>query len=139
MDVFEYEQRILSELVEAGAENICCLINTVFERNGTAAHVAVMRKALVDLLEKGFIEIAVEPDDRRRPIGLSNPDASAIITSIPDELVWKADDKHWTWRSKRTEPPFLGWDIPEVVITDPGREKAQQILLKRGEHWWGPR
>jgi hypothetical protein len=116
----ELEQRILSELEEAWAEEVDTIINTVTKRTGDITEVDEMRQALVHLVQAGFIRIAVDRDASRKLRSLSKEESLAVIDTLPSEFQFRGSDNHWAWKKFRLPLKPYEVQIPVIVATGPG-------------------
>lgn len=123
----EYEKRILSELEEAGQENFPTLLNTIISPTGAANERNDFQSALTNLLQAGFIKIALERDANKRLKEISDDEALALLTQITEHLVFKAQLGRWTGGPRP-------W--PEVVYTEMGKIEGRKILHELGYQWW---
>ncbi|MBS0233748.1 MAG: hypothetical protein JSR99_09700 [Proteobacteria bacterium] len=123
----EYEKRILSELEEAGEENFPTLLNTIMTPTGNANERNEFQAALTNLLQNGFIKIALERDANKRLKDMSDDDSLALLTQITEHLVFKTQSACWTGGARP-------W--PEVVYTEMGKVEGRKILQEYGYRWW---
>lgn len=123
----EYEKRILSELEEAGEENFPTLLNTIISPTGKANERIEFQTALTNLLQNGFIKIALERDANKRLKDMSDDDSLALLTQITEHLVFKTQSGRWTGGARP-------W--PEVVYTERGKIEGRKILQEYGYQWW---
>lgn len=130
----EIAQRALSELEEAGEENIPTLLNTVTERTGSLAELRAMQNALTSLIDAGLVVMAIERDSSRRWKRSSARESAALIDSSTDWLVFRESDRHWT-DNRKNGPPFA-FESPHVLATSEGVARGRQILDDRGYQWW---
>jgi hypothetical protein len=131
----EIAQRALSELEEAGEENIPTLLNTVTERTGAPGELLAVQDALRSLINAGFAAMAVERDVKsRRWKRMNERESLALIDRSPDWLSFRASDCHWTDRRMKG-PPFT-FESPHVLATAEGYARGRKILDERGYQWW---
>jgi hypothetical protein len=123
----ELEQRILTELEEAGEENIPTLINTILMPAGDPEEAASMGQALAALVNEDLVRVAIDRDKSRRWRKLSKSESLAIIAQIQDHLKFKSSGMHWTGG----ERPW-----PNIVSTAAGKTRGREILDERGYQWW---
>ena len=135
--VAEIEQRILSELEEAGEEDIPTLINTVTDRTGKPIELEQVRGALENLVRAGLVRLASDRDVSRRWIKLSQASSLALLVELTSRLKFRVGDGHWM-NVPIAEAPLALWQ-PAVVNTDEGYRRGREILEKRGYQWWRPR
>lgn len=130
IEINEMERRILSELQEAGEENIAGLINTVIDPMGDMIELTRMRQALDNLVRDGLARIALSRDAARKLVPLSVEQSLEVVAKIDTFLRFRASDSHWTWS---------GDSKPHIVVTVEGRSRADEILDQRGYQWWRPK
>jgi hypothetical protein len=123
----EMEDRILSELQEAGEENVAALINTIINPMGDTIELIQLRQALDNLARKGLVRIALTRDATRGLVPLSVDKSLEIVAKIDEFLRFRSSDSHWTWS---------GESKPHIVVTAEGRARADKILDQRGYQWW---
>lgn len=133
----ELEMRIVSELEEAGEEDVLTLLLTVMEPVGEASEVEQMCVALENLVRSGFVRLSVDRDSTRRLRALPQGQSLAVITELPANLRFQTERRHWT-DIRHTGPPY-GSPFPYVVGTQSGIAKALEILTERGYQWWRPK
>jgi hypothetical protein len=133
-DLEEIKQRVLSEVEEAGAEGVTCLMNTVLPKTGDEHELSVFMVALDKLVTEGLVFMAHVLDDRGRrwSKGLSEDESRADIRALSQSLRFCSEGAFWT-ADDETLPER------EVVLTDAGRAKAEKILEDRGYQWWRSR
>lgn len=127
IEVSELEMRILSELEEAGRENIPTIINTVMEVSGEDTERSEIQEALLNLVGADLIRVTLDTRMGEHVEGLSKEGSLTVIKSIGDHLQFKSTEGHWTGGVRP-------W--PEIASTEAGREKAFEILDERGYQWW---
>lgn len=127
IDPKELTLRVLAEINEAGEENVAALMNTVFDRLGDTSEIESMQSALGILTSAGLIRIAMVRDAQVGLLSLSVDESLAEIAKMQNCLRFRLTDRHWA---------FAGQIHPEVVATDLGIEKSEQILDERGHKWW---
>ncbi len=123
----ELEARILSELEEAGEENIPTLANTVFEPTGSTDESAELRDALTRLVIDEYVRVAVVRDELKRLTEMSKEVSLQIVSDLDVHLVFKSGNFHWTGGPRP-------W--PEIVTTALGKRLGREILEARGYQWW---
>lgn len=137
MQLSELDQRVLSELYEAGGETVQTLAVTVLDGQGDANELASLTEALVSLVQVGHALIAVEDTMQRKLQCLSTASSVAEINALQSFLYFDTTDKRWKDK-RRTTPPYR----PEpcyVVNTEQGRQLGFEILNARGYQWWRSR
>lgn len=126
-ELSEMEMRILSELEEAGEENFPTIANTVTQVSGEDAERAQIKESLENLVHSELVIVSVLRGSPAAWEELPKEDSLAILAGIEQHLQFKSDSKHWTGG----ERPW-----PEIVSTDAGDKKAEEILEERGYQWW---
>lgn len=130
----ELAMRILVVLEEAGSERLLPLFNTILPGAGDVEAVKGFQTALRRLLESGHVELFLNS----MPLGdqsLSDDQAAKEIDALIEHYRFNDDDK--IWRDARfSGPPFYQTPEPAVALTDPGRQKSEAILERRGPDWW---
>ena len=119
----EYAARILSNLEEAGAENISSTINTVTARTGGEDERANSIEALGELVGAGLAVLGPEGGT-----GFTARQSIELLSTLASHIDFDSDDRLWKWSE---ELPMV-----EIVATEKGRELAFQILDVRGSKWW---
>ena len=129
----ELEQRILSELEEAGAEEICTLLNTVFQPAGTEQEAIEFTSALTSLVRSDMAVMATFSQG----VKWSDAPKSTSIEMI-DGLIaqLRFDPVANLWRDARDPGPPKRVYLPMVACTAAGRKCAFEILDQRGYQWW---
>ena len=136
-DLTELEMRVLSELEEAGQEEILTLINTVMTVTGDPGEIDEIESALNELFRSGFARIAIDRDDSDRLRRLSVEKSLAHVLNLRKKLQFREEDKHWTDVDDHGPPYSPTYEEPPyVVCTAAGKERAFQILDDRGYQWW---
>jgi hypothetical protein len=130
----ELEMRILSELEEAGEEDVVTMINTVMECTGDVSEVRELQSALENLVRADFVRMSIDQDSSKRLRALTKEESLMVIAELQSHLRFKSSDGHWT-DERHTGPPY-DWPYPYIVNTDSGREKGFEILDERGYQWW---
>lgn len=130
IEINEMEGRILSELQEAGEENMAAMINTIIDPMGDMVELVQMRQALDNLVRSGLAKIALGRDATRKLAPLSVEQSLEVVSKIDSFLRFRTSDSHWTWS---------GESKPHIVVTAEGRSRADEILDQRGHQWWRPK
>ena len=133
----ETAQRILGLLEEAGEEEICLTMNTIFMPPRTEKAVDELIASLLVLVNSGYARMA---QVRAPKIGLVNLDIEASIAAvlaIPTYIKFVPEGPYWV-DTRSIGPPYPDL-LPNIVLTDDGFAKARQILTARGWEWWVPR
>jgi len=126
LDQSELQDRLLSELGEAGEENIPTLANTVFAgAENFDEQRAGMRDALGSLMHAGLVRVALEGQAGLDE--LSKARSRNIIEQLEVHLVVRPDVLAWTGGPRP-------W--PEIVTTANGKVRAHAVLESRGYQWW---
>lgn len=123
----EMERRILSELQEAGEENIAALLNTVIEPADDMGQAYQLQQALRRLVQAEFAQMALARDRIAGLKPLTSDESLALIENIPSTLEFQGNKRRWAWASGST---------PQVVVTDAGQAQADKILEEQGYQWW---
>ena len=129
MELSELELRILSELEEAGEENICSMANTIFPPDGVAAEVGQIQKAIISLISADLVRMG----ERVRNVGVQQlPKDESLVSAamISQMMIFDTDRQLWSC-------PQPMW--PEITDTPSGKAQARQILSERGYQWWRPK
>lgn len=122
----ELQERLLSELQEAGEENLPTLANTVLS-SGEAAGIAELTEALSQLIHSEQVSVAIETQEGENLEELSHEQSQNFIGQLEKHLVWRAMHNSWTGGLRP-------W--PLIVTTNKGKERAQAILDERGYRRW---
>lgn len=136
-ELSELEMRILSELEEAGQEEIPTLINTVMTVTGDPSEIDDIEDALKELFRAGFARIAIDRDESDRLRRVSVEESLTLVSDLRKRLRFRESDKHWTDMDDMGPPYSANYiEPPYVVYTDVGKNRAFQILDERGYQWW---
>jgi hypothetical protein len=130
----ELEMRVLSELEEAGEDDVLTLLVTVMEPIGDANEVEQMCDALKNLVHADLVRMSIDREPTRRLRALPRDQSLAVIAELPANLRYDGQGRHWA-DIRHTGPPY-GSPFPYVVDTDAGHAKAIEILTDRGYQWW---
>ena len=133
----ELEQRILSELEEAGEESVLTLALTVLDGAGTHDELEALKVALTNLTTAQLVRMSASRGLDRRLTELSSTASISAIETINSFLRFDLQKSRWS-DIRRSGPPFSD-EFPYVVATDSGKNEGFQILDKRGYQWWRPR
>lgn len=133
----ELEMRILSELEEAGEENIAAMLNTIIQPIGDASEVASLQQALENLVRADFIRMSTDRDSAGRLRDLSAAGSQGIIANLTSGLHFDSEKMFWA-NTRHSGPPF-GDPFPYIVNTKSGKKKGFEILDERGYQWWRPK
>jgi hypothetical protein len=126
----EVERRILSELQEAGEENIAAMLNTIVEPVENAGQVEQLQQALENLVRADLARISFRLDVASKVVPLSRDESLSILSDLPSYLRFRSSDSHWTWSRDRR---------PEIVAMPDGLRKSDEILQQYGYQWWRPK
>ena len=127
----ELEMRILSELEEAGSEYVCSMLNTIILPAGLDQELDDLKLALRHLIARDLIKLEFQrnPAHRRFDENVFDREASlAVLAAVPMYMTFDHARRHWTW--DRRQP------IAEIIASDQGIIRAQEILDERGYQWW---
>ena len=136
-ELSELEMRILSELEEAGEENVAAMINTIMQPVGDSAELTDMQRALANLVRDNFIRMSMDRDFAGRLRDLSADESLHVIADLASGLRFNGQKMYWT-DTRHAGPPF-GDPFPYIVNTESGKDKGSEILDKRGYQWWRPK
>lgn len=128
ISIDELQQRIVSELEEAGEETLLTLLNTVADfRQGRAEEVVLYRDALHGLIDDGLVLMAPERIPGNKTVEV---DARRSRQMVIDRLegVHFVEEQHYWTKTPTTES--------YVVATEAGMTRAREILGERGYEWW---
>lgn len=127
----EVALRILSELEEAGAENISSTMNTVLKVTGTPDDIEVFQEALTSLIRAGDVSIGYATGPSGRIMPVSTEEGEATTQALSRLVNYDARQTNWIW--EKTKPRA------EILVTPEGLAKAREILDERGYQWWRER
>lgn len=130
IDIEEVAARTLSELEEAGEENIPTILNTIFAPTGEAWEKDRLIEAVSGLITQGFARMAFERDESGRLVDATPEESVDILDSISKTLSFDVERSLWTDKN------ILSEDYPDLVVTEAGWEKSREILEERGYRWW---
>jgi type II secretory pathway component PulK len=128
MTVDELAMRILSELEEAGAENVTSTMNTVMTATGDNAEFDKTQRALESLIQTDLVRIAYRTEDSAGLQSRSKDESLSAVQNMRQYITYRSLDRLWVW--DRTQPRA------EILATDLGMTKARQVLDERGYQWW---
>ena len=130
-DFTELELKLLTELEEAGSEDLLTLQNTLLRiatyRDDRTAFVS----AINQLIAKDAIVMACELDSNRRWRKLDAEDAYAAIKRFDDALVF--DDVEGLWQHRAATPRSVN---ATAIATELGLAAGREVLTQRGYGWW---
>src|SRR5437016_4876766 len=118
----ELEMRVLSELEEAGEENISAMMNTVIQPRGEASELLEMQRALMSLVQADLVRMSMDRDASRRLRDLSKHESLEVIADLPSGLRFNRERMLWT-DTRHSGPPY-GDPFPYIVNTKSGKEKG---------------
>jgi len=128
ISIEELQQRILSELEEAGEQGLITLLNTVADfRQGREAEVATYQNALRDLIDQGLILMAPERVTGHALAEVSAEHSHRMVIDGLNGLHFVKDQLYWT-KTRSTDS--------YVVATEAGMARAREVLSERGYEWW---
>ena len=130
----ELEMRILSELEEAGQEDVLTLMVTVMKPVGEVREVEQMCDALSNLVRAGLVRMSTDRDAGLALRELPEDELLVVIAQLPPNLRFQTDGGYWA-DIRRTGRPFED-TFPYVLGTESGIAKALEILNERGYQWW---
>jgi len=128
MTVDELAMRILSELEEAGAENVTSTMNTVMTATGDNAELDKTQSALESLIQTDLVRIAYRESNSTRLKAVSKDESASAVQAMKPFITFRSSDRLWVW--DRAQPRA------EILVTDLGLAKAREILEERGYQWW---
>jgi len=128
ISIDELQQRIVSELEEAGEQELITLLNTVADfRQGRAEEITLYRDAVHGLIGKGLVLMAPERVRGNATVEVDATRSCQMVNDVLDGLYFVEAEFYWT----RT--PFI---YSYVVATEAGMARARAILGERGYEWW---
>jgi hypothetical protein len=130
----EMHQRILSEIEEAGEEDVCTLLNTVIAATGAAKEVADFRTAVEGLIRADLVRVAIDRDATGRLQDQSRDASLDVISHLNSNVIY--DEGRGVWKDIEDAGPPYDDFYPYIVTTELGQEKAFEILDARGYQWW---
>ena len=133
----ELEMRVLSELEEAGEENVAAMLNTVMHPIGDPSELADMQQALENLVRADLVRMSMDRDPTGRLRDLSVDESLDVIADLTSGLRFNSATMYWA-DTRHSGPPF-GDPFPYIVNTDTGKEKGFEVLDERGDQWWRPK
>jgi hypothetical protein len=134
--VEELELRILAELEEAGQGDVATVMNVVFLPERKADQLEPYLEALRNLVDRNDVRLSTALGLDRRLKALSIEESLNEINGQKSVLTYDPVQKYWI-DSSISGPPY-GPYYPYVVLTDVGRQKSEDVLVKRGYQWWAP-
>jgi len=135
-ELSELEMRVLSELEEAGEEDIVTMMLTVTKATGDSRNVEEMQSALENLVREDLIRMSMDRDPSGRLRDLSRGESLRVIVDLKSHLRFNREKAIWV-NAQHSGPPF-GDPFPYIVNTASGKKKGFEILDERGYQWWRP-
>ena len=128
----EFVNRVLSELYEAGEENVSSLLNTVIQVKGNEAELELMCQATLILVQKDLVRLGTTLRSIKKipPLeteSLSKKESIVLAQGMKKYLRYSFEKKSWTFSQEVR---------PELIVTDAGYEAADKLLSERGYQWW---
>lgn len=130
LSIEEAKLRILSELQEAGEENVAAMANTIFDPSGDRQQIATLRQALEELVQGGLIRMSFRTSLTEKLVQLPEDRSLVVVRELDSGIIFRDSDRHWTWVSE---------NYPHIVATDAGLVRADDILEEHGYQWWRQR
>jgi hypothetical protein len=127
LEIEEVELRILCELQEAGEENVPTLLNTTMPRSGDPSELLQVQRALENLMRADLVRTAIRSNPPSKLQAMSKNDSLAALVDLQLSVGFRQSDQHWTG----IRDPWL-----EIVATDAGLGRADEILQQYGYQWW---
>lgn len=128
----EAAERILSELEEAGEQNIYAMLNTIIDPNGLSEQVNEFQEALRTLHQTGYITMGMEEFSPRIQQELPYAECSALIDDVKSWMTFDKADHLWS----PSKGDYRTSQYPVIFVTPTGKAKAFEILDRRGYQWW---
>ncbi len=132
--LFEMQERLLSELEEAGQDNVCALLNTVLHQRddiGLPGYLPMLIKSVCGLIRDDFVRVGHAPNGFGRLVDLSAHESIAVMTDVRERLTFSQSLGRWSTSLHHDRSP-------ELVLTSHGYIRARMILSRRGYQWWVP-
>ncbi|MCR4265347.1 hypothetical protein [Nitratireductor sp. ZSWI3] len=126
----EIEQRILSELEEAWENNVCSLMNTVYDPS-SSADLTEFCDASRSLYERGLVRVTM--DMPGRSLELPESEERALLRSLESWFGALDEDGQWGYGEEHSA---VDAPVPQLLATEEGHELAFQLLERRGYQWW---
>lgn len=127
-ELSELAQRIVSELEEAGFENVPSTMNTVLNLTGTTDDIDEFRGALGEIIQLGLADIGYVDVHMGKLRAVPRDEMEEVIGSLGKMMSFDAAERYWIWdRSQR---------VAEIIATKAGVAKSHEILEERGYQWW---
>ncbi len=133
-DLSETAMRVLSELEEAGEEDVPTLLNTIFTPDGVKHEAEEIENAITRLAELDLVRLSIDREAGKRLRELSREESMSAVMGLASKYTFDPAQRLWR-HVDRGGPPY-GDEFPYVVATESGRELAFKILDERGYQWW---
>lgn len=130
-ELSEIASRILTELEEAGAENVTSTMNTILDAQGGAAELSEIEAALNELVTAGLAVIGYAEGESTKITVASKEKSLADIGDFSRLLSYRIADHLWVWDE--------AVPLAQIVATQSGMTQARQLLEQRGYQWWKSR
>jgi len=126
--------RIVSELEEAGEEDVVTMMNTVVQPAGDPGELAEVQQALENLVHADLIRMSMDRDSSGRLKDFPKNESLDVIADLESGLSFNRERMLWT-DTRHPGPPYAD-PFPYIVNTETGRKKGFEILDERGYQWW---
>lgn len=123
----EMRQRLLSELEDAGEQNLLPLLNTVMDPSCYDQALDPFRVSLERLIKEGLLLFAVRRELGKKIELVSLDESLAMLAGSFNTFRYNEDELQWEGEYD---------DDQYVLLTDVGKELGFKILDKRGYQWW---
>ncbi len=133
-ELSELDQRILSELDEAGREDVPTMMLTTMAGTGEPKEVHVFKSALERLVLKGLVRMSIDADPSQKLRALSELESLAVVAALSEHFQFDAGRANWR-DTRHVGPPFCE-PFPFIVATEDGKNLALKVLQQRGYKWW---
>ena len=133
-DLTELEMRILSELEEAGEEELQTMALTVMAGLAGNNPILEFQAALRRLAERDLLRMSTARDATGRLVDLSLQDSVSEVDRIGEVLTF--DPSTGAWEDRRMTQGAIEERFPFIVDTPSGAKMAEGILESRGYQWW---
>jgi hypothetical protein len=132
-EIGEIEQRILSELEEAWENDVCSILNTVYDPP-SSARLTEFCNAARSLYERGLVRVTKYKfgPDGYTSRELPESEERALLRSLEDQFGDLDEEGYWAYR----EPYSANVIRPQLLVTEVGHDLAFRLLDERGYQWW---